>query len=236
MLSNCPHCREEIILTEAQTAKIQKALSALPAGKKLTLACQHCRQRMALDREGNVGGGAKQAEAGRREVTVKPPAPPDTDWIYDDSFTEDEKMEDIPMALVLHPSPPQRQNLARALEQMGYKTFSVSEVDDALEKMRFINFACVVMHSRFGGKGLDDNPFHQTMRRMPMSRRRYIFYILIGPEFHTLYDLQALAGSANLTINDQDIDKFGLVMRKAIPAYEELFAPIMEELGVYGRK
>ncbi len=238
MQMNCPHCREEVVLTGKQTEKIRKALGALPPGKKLTLTCRHCRRRMALDRNGKIDSSALKTDPDGQDgkAAVKPPAPPDTDWINDDSFTEEEKMEEVPMALILHPSPPHRQNLVRVLEQMGYRVFSSAGVEDALEKLNFINFACIVLHSRFAGKGLRDNGFHQAMRRMPMSRRRYIFYILLGPELHTLYDLQALAYSANLTVNDRDFDQFGLVMRKAIPAYEELFAPIMEELGVHGRK
>ncbi len=68
-----------------------------------------------------------------------------------------------------------------------------------------------------------------------MSRRRYIFYVLIGEEFDTLYDLQALAYSANLVINDADIPYVGTVLKKAIPEFEALFGPLMEELRVIGK-
>jgi hypothetical protein len=69
-----------------------------------------------------------------------------------------------------------------------------------------------------------------------MDRRRYIFYILIGEQFHTLYNLEALAFSANLTVNTADLRHLDIVLRKSIPAYEELFGPMLEELGVYGKR
>lgn len=73
------------------------------------------------------------------------------------------------------------------------------------------------------------------MRNLAMTRRRYIFYILIGPEFHTLYYLQALVHSANLVVNEKDLLNLNLALRKAIPVYEELFGPFMEELTSAGR-
>ncbi len=73
------------------------------------------------------------------------------------------------------------------------------------------------------------------MRVMNMSRRRYIFYVLIGEQFDTLYDLQALAYSANLVVNDHEIPFIGTVLKKAIPEFETLFGPLMEELQVVGK-
>ncbi len=51
----------------------------------------------------------------------------------------------------------------------------------------------------------------------------------------TLYDLQALAYSANLVVNDDDIPHFSLLLRKTIPEYEALFGPLMEELRLAGK-
>jgi hypothetical protein len=70
------------------------------------------------------------------------------------------------------------------------------------------------------------------MCAMNMARRRYIFYVLIGPEFKTFYNIQALAESANLVVNEKDTPYFGVILRKSIPDYEELFGPYMEELKV----
>jgi hypothetical protein len=73
------------------------------------------------------------------------------------------------------------------------------------------------------------------MRKMPMSRRRMIYYILMGPDFISLYDIQALANSANLVIADKDMKDFQPILHKAIPYYEQLFGPLLEELTSYGK-
>ena len=71
------------------------------------------------------------------------------------------------------------------------------------------------------------------MCAMPMEHRRHIFYILTGDSLHTLYNLEALAVSANLTVHSKDIPKLHVILRKAFQAHEELFGPFLEELGVH---
>ena len=83
---------------------------------------------------------------------------------------------------------------------------------------------------------LEQSTFHAYMRSLTMERRRYIFYILIGNDFHTLYNLEALAYSANLTVNSSDLSHLDIVLRKSIPDYEELFGPFLEELNAYGKR
>jgi len=103
-----------------------------------------------------------------------------------------------------------------------------------MTRMQFVNYASVVLHSQFEKSGLEGT-FHSYMRTMNMAKRRYIFYVLIGSEFNTMYNLQALACSANLVVNDKDIQRFSLLLRKTIPEYETLFGPLMEELRLAGR-
>lgn len=59
--------------------------------------------------------------------------------------------------------------------------------------------------------------------------------MLVGPNLNTLYELEALANSANLVINEKDIQYLDVILRKSITAYEQMFGPVMEELKAYGR-
>jgi hypothetical protein len=227
MISSCPHCKQTLKLGTAQQAKLQKALQALKPGKKLTIKCPSCGKGISL----NAGG-----EKGSRAATgVPPPSPPDLSWLKEGALHDDDKIADVPMALVLHPRNEKLEIVRDALEQVGYQIIVAESVEQAVERMRFVSFACVVQHSHFDGPDLEKSSFHQYMRDMAMQRRRYLFYILIGPEFHTLYNLQALAYSANLVVNEDDLYHMGVAMRKAIPQYEELFGPFMEELTSSGK-
>lgn len=226
MISSCPHCNKALKLGEAQQEKLQQALNALEPGKKLTIKCPACKKGIALDSKG---------ETGENPGGIKPPGPPDLAWLKEGKLQDDQALEDVPMAMVLFPKG-EKMNIVRdALEETGYQTLTFESIEEAMDSMRFNNYASVILHSQFGGTKLADSPFHKFMRDMPMQKRRYLFYILIGPEFHTLYNLQALAYSANLVVNDNDLYHLGVALRKAIPQYEELFGPYMEELTSAGK-
>ena len=228
MINNCPHCRVALKFSEAQLAKLNQALQQLEPGKKLTIKCPQCKQGIQLQVEEPSATGV----AG----TIIPPSPPDLDWLKTGRFEEEEKVEDVPMALVLHADPAARENVKSAMESVGYRVVTVEKVAEAIEQMRFISFACIAFHTNFEPGGLAASVFHSHMRQMSMERRRYIFYILIGPELHSLYDLEALGYSANLVVSEKELGHFDIILRKAIPDYEELFGAILEELGAYGKR
>ena len=73
------------------------------------------------------------------------------------------------------------------------------------------------------------------MRKMAMLRRRNIHYTLIGPEFQTLYDLQAISNSANLVVNDNELKNFSLILKKSLHESQKLFGPLAEALINHGR-
>ena len=227
MLTHCPLCRQPLQLTTDQAAKIEQALTRLEPGKTLTVKCPRCRGAITLDKP----APAARAEANR----VVPPPPPSLDWLKTGIYEGEEKVEDVPMALVLHQPGEVRTRIGEALESVGYQVLPADSVDEAVERMRFVNFACVVLQAEMEGT-LAQSAFHAHMRRLPMERRRYIFFILISDTCHTLYDLEALALSANLVVNSADLAHLDVILRKAIPAYEELFGPILEELNAYGKR
>lgn len=228
MISSCPHCRLALKFNEAQLTKLQQALNALEAGKRLTIKCPQCKKAIRLD----AGGTAESTSTG----AITPPPPPNLDWLKAGQLEEEEKVADVPMALILHPDPEAMEKVKGAMESVGYRVLTADSVEEAIEQMRFFSFACVVFHADFEPGGLDNSTFHNYMRKMAMERRRYIFYILFGSKFHSLYDLEAFAYSANLVVSEQDLKHFDMILRKAIPAYEELFGPILEGLNAYGKR
>lgn len=234
MINACPHCRSALKLGEAQQAKLQKALAALEPGKKLTIKCPACQKPILLDATG-AAGTTVAAGPGPGKPAVTPPDPPDLSWLKEGKIQDEDKAEDTPMALLLFPEGQQLELVRDAIEAVGYQVVRAKSVQEAMERMRFVNYACIVLHSQFEGTSLEQSVFHTYIREMTMIRRRYLFYILIGPEFSTLYNLQALAYSANLVVNEKDLLHLGIALRKAIPVYEELFGAYMEELTSAGR-
>ncbi len=225
MIAKCGNCKKKIKLG----AKIEDGVRGLAPGKSIRVKCPECGEAVLLDSlMAGVSGKV-------RKTSIPPPSPPDISWLMEGTFDEDEVVEDIPLALVLMGNIPGRETVIKGIESIGYRVELVSSPEEAIEKMRFVNYASVILHSHYEGEKLPAGTFHKYMDSMHMSKRRYIFYILIGPEFNTFYDLQALAYSANLVVNDNEVSKFDVILRKAIPQYETLFGPIMEELRLHGK-
>lgn len=238
MIVHCPHCGKQLKLGE----KITESVRLLEPGKRIKIKCAHCAVPFGLDKSmDKTAPVEKERPADARPVPaeggrVRPPLPPDTNWLKEGNFEEKDVVEDIPKAIVLMPtSQPGRDQVVKAATAVGYRVEQAATPAEAIEKMRFVNYAAVFLHSRFEPDGIRSGSFHRYMRSMNMARRRYIFYVLIGDQFHTLYDLQALSCSCNVVINDADIPYISTILKKTIPEYEELFGPLMEELRIAGK-
>lgn len=247
MIVQCPHCGKQLKLGE----KITESVRSLEPGRRIKIKCAHCAVAFGLDMSMDQSAatvkepakesakepvkGAESPQRTTERPRVKPPAAPATDWLKAGTFEEKDVVEDIPKALLLMPNLSGREQVIKAATSVGYRVEEADSPQEAIEKMLFVNYAAVFLHNRFEPGGVTTGVFHKYMRSMNMTRRRYVFYVLIGNEFATLYDLQALSSSANLVVNDAEIPFIAVALKKAIPEYEELFGPLMEELRIAGK-
>jgi hypothetical protein len=240
MIETCPHCQEPLNLTDSQKAKIQTALEKLPPGNLLKLGCPLCQKPFELKPDGSLPGKqtkkiAPVALTGARKVAIAPPPPPDLGWLSSGKMQEKEVIEDTLMALILMNRGSGMTIVREAYEDEGFLPVIAESADDAIDHMQFTAFAAVVLHSRFDEDSLSSNTLHIFMQKMAMIRRRNIHYTLIGPEFQTLYDLQALSNSANLVVNDKELRHFRLILKKSLHESQKLFGPLAEALVNRGR-
>lgn len=237
MIVNCPNCTKQLKLSD----KVKESVRGLAPGQKIKVKCVHCAVPFGLDSKSlelstTIGSSqSSKANVQPDSTRIKPPASPDIGWLKDGTFDDKEVVEDIPRALVLMPDTPSREIVVKAASEFGYCVEQAPTAQEAIEKMRFVNYAAVFLHNRYEQGGIRSGKFHEYIRLLDMSRRRYIFYVVIGEQFETLYDLQALACSANLVVNDAEMQYIGTVLKKAIPEYETLFGPLMEEMRVAGK-
>ncbi len=238
MIYKCPHCQQIIKLNTAQQDKVRAALAELPAGKFLKIECPQCRQAIKLTANGSSAGDVGTTPKPPKPVCPPPekPKPPDLAWLVSGEYEEKEVIEEIPTVLIVMADNPARDIVAGAFMENGYKPVFPESTADAVQQMTFTDYSAVVLHSRYEGDDLKESGLHVYMKGLAMNRRRYIFYVLIGPEFNTLYDLEALACSANLTVNDKDVGRIALILKKSFVSYEKLFGPVIEVLKAHGRR
>lgn len=265
MISECPKCNKSLNLTDAQKQKVEKALAALSNEKTLRISCPLCKKSIELKADGTPAKQTEPEDQGiMKEVLyedhlgdedrlaaemvekvkqapkpIKPPptAPkaPDVGWLLNGDFEEEGIVKDVPLVMVLMADGQARSAVAQAFSEEGFQTEFPESAEAAMERMRFVNFAAIVLHSSFEGGSFTESNFHIHMRGLAMSTRRYIYYVLIGPEFHTLYDLEALSYSANLVINDSEVNYLGTALKKGLSDYDNLFGPYVEKLKEHAK-
>ena len=238
MIANCPHCDQPLNLTEVQKTKVAEALAGLAQGMFLKLGCPNCRAQIKLQGDGSFFDAPSKVSPQTAKAEAKlpvPPKPPDVGWLAEGEFAEREVIEDVPMVMILMEDGAAKSTVVDTFEEMGYLPVPAESGNDAIERMRFVNFAAVVLSDGFEKGGIANSVFHAHMRGLPMSRRRYMYYILIGQRFHTFYDLEALSYSANLVVNLSDANYMNVILRKGLNDYEELFGPFLAILKEHGK-
>ena len=235
MITHCPKCNSMLNFSDAQQTKIRGALANVGAGT-LKLKCPHCQDSIELLADGSSADWRqKPAGVTKGSKLPEPPKPPDIDWLTKGVFEEKESIKDIPKILILINAGETRDKVLGAMVESFFQPIVVDTVAEAMEEMQVVQFDAVILHSNF-----DNNPFmtseiHDFMKKMPMTRRRYIFYALLGPEFNTLYSLEAVSNSANMVVNEKDVEHMKNIYRRGKAEYDELFGPYISALKEHGR-
>lgn len=234
MISECPHCEKSLQFNDAQQEKLQSALEKLQPDATLKLGCPHCKKPIKIKADGQLADeapAAKPEPAQTQPATdlPEPPAHPDIGWLASGMYDESDVVEDVKKVMILMPEGEGQDAVAKAFTDRGYHAQFPESATDAIAQMRFVEYAAVVYHTSFGGPP-GDSVFHDHMESLPMTKRRYMFYVLVGSEFHTLYDLEALAYSANIVVNDDEVAHIDVVLKKGFKDYDELFGPLIEAI------
>ena len=262
MISNCPNCNKPIKLSDSQQAKMKSALAKVKPGNPLKFGCPDCKKPIELNADGSLFNRQKQKVADQKtgkpdtgsSQPAKPPAakdseapkpvnpppdppkPPDLSWLKSGKTGEKGVIENVPTAMILMPEGPAKSNMEEAFKEMDFQLFFPKTADEAIESMQFKEYAAAAFHTSFEGGALGDSVFHSHMRGLSMVKRRYMYYVLIGPEFRTYYDLEALANSANVVVNDNDMDNISIIMKKGKNDYDELFGPFLAMLKAHNKR
>ncbi len=223
MISACPHCNKELNLSTGQIDKLNTAMANLTPGKQLKFPCPHCRNSIELKAESTPQ---------QTEPDLKPPSPPDLNWLKQENVDAHQDIEDIPRALLLIKEEGIKGVIETLLSKLGYQIEAPADSDEAIAVMQATDFGLIVLHTPFE-ESLAACRFHEYMKWLEMRRRRNIFYMLIGPELKTLYNLEALTYSTNLVANDNDIGEIELIIKKGLHDYEALFGPYFAALKRY---
>jgi len=234
MISQCPHCNQPLKFSQPQMEKFKQALARLPEGRALKFGCPKCRTPIEVNKDGAL---AEKATVSQKQAAppVSPPEAPDIAWLVSGVEEEETLVDDVPTAMVLINDPAVRQQVTDVLKERNLQIHCPENVDDAVAGQRFKTYDVVVYSTGYEDGPLDAHDFHKFMSGMSMKRRRNIFYVLVGNEVRTLYDLEALTLSANLVVNTRELPHFVKVFQKGMKGYESLLGPYISMLKQHGK-
>lgn len=223
MKIQCPGCGMQL----KAGGKLVEKVSSLKKGEVFRVRCTQCSEPITVS--GDLLGEDNQK--------VKPPVPPDTSWLKagDEDGGAGEGAEELPTVLLLMEETMRRESIAASFVSLGYRVELAETSRDGIEKMQFFNYAAVVQEDAYEPGPLSATKIHKHISGMDMAKRRQMLYILIGDDFRTMYDLEALCFSANLVVNTGDINHFPVLLRKVVRENEILFGPLIAEMQALGR-
>ena len=200
----------------------------LPKDQAFSITCPGCKNKIKVD---------------QHLKAPEPPTPPEevldapSMVVEHEEFEDDEELviyeEGDQLALVLDEK--NQSAWTAALESRDYKIQYAKSPEHAVHKMKFTHFHFVALHENYGGKGLEGNPVYKTLIELPMVTRRNIFLALLGENFKTLNNMQAFQKSANVVINEKDMDKLGDVLKKSVSENEIFYKVFKETLHSMGK-
>lgn len=158
---------------------------------------------------------------------LKPP-PPDYGWLLDDGIRGRGTNQPLGhlAALVILKDDNDRAIVEKILSEMGYVVQKELSAHSAIQKLREVQYNLILCGTEIAYKDI-----HKHICCFPPNRRRLTYFAAVGPRLHTLYDLEALALSANLVINNNDLEHLEKILHKGFSDYEQLFGPLLETLS-----
>ena len=215
MQVECSSCAKEINIPDDK----------VPKGQAFSLTCPGCKTKMRVDQHlksppSNSTGSLDAASL-----------------VVNEEFDDDEEIEIYDehdkIALILDRT--NDDQWAHALTELEYKLQRAKSPEHAVHKLRFNQYHVVVFHEKYGDSSLEKSPLYEYIREMPMHTRRKTFVAIVGENFKTLDNMEALAYSVNLVVNQKDIDQLETILKKSTGDNDTFYKVYRETMTALGK-
>nr|MBF0222356.1 hypothetical protein [Desulfobulbaceae bacterium] len=173
---------------------------------------------------------AKEVVPPLQRTKITPPGPPDISWLTTGQFRAKSKSTNTPTILILAEDENTRSQISETVVDFDYQVEHAESADQAIERTKLQTSAIIILHTGLTSESTEATRFHKHMCEMPMLQRRNILYILIGDKFRTLYNLHALTYSANVVVNNTDVEHLAVIIRKGLQDHRKLFEPFNQAI------
>lgn len=205
----------------------------IPEGQRVSIKCPKCQNKVIVDLSTKAGADNTLDIDELNGATEKTK-----------EFGEAEEMEDLDLefygkdkklALVLDSDPQRRQLIKEIISELGYRPLVEEDSGKAFKRIRQYPIELVFLSDGFDKAPVDQSPVMAHITSLPMSARRRMFVVLIGGGFRTMDRMGAFVMSANLLVNENDLDKLSPVLSMSITDKEGFYKIFMDTLKDIGR-
>ncbi len=205
----------------------------LPKDQAFSITCPGCKTKIKVDQHLKTKENQPAPSAPEeKEETVDAAS-----MVVNEEFDDDDELiiyeDNDQIALVLDDK--NKDTWTQALEEKGFKLQYAKSPEHAVHKMKFTQYHLIALHESYANLALEENPVYKTIIEWPMAIRRNIFFALVGANFKTLNNMQAFQKSANVVINDKDLDKLGDILKKSISENDIFYKVYKETLHAMGK-
>jgi CheY-like chemotaxis protein len=120
------------------------------------------------------------------------------------------------------------------LHDLNYKFHTAENGDEAVDRLRYTQYNCIVLSEDFCGSTLITNAVLNYLAPLPMALRRNSFVCLVGPSFKTLDAMQAFVQSVHVVVNPIDIPNLAAILRKSLAEFEQHYRTFNQVLAARG--
>jgi CheY-like chemotaxis protein len=198
----------------------------------VSAACPHCKGKIVIDltapgsAPGAVGGAGPVPDGAAGSASASP-APPETPTSYGE--------HGHPLALVCVDDPAEREQVMAALRAQGYAPRAPASAADALQRLRFMAYALLVLRDGYGGAGGDGNPVLDYLAEMSMAARRLMHVVFVSPAVRSHDVAAAFARSVNLVLHVNDLAHLPEALKRSREETEQAQRVLLESLRALGK-
>ena len=213
MTVTCPTCKAALTIPDDR----------LPKGKAVSAACPHCKGKIVIDltapgsAPGAVGGAVPAPDAAPEEAPA--------------SYGEQRQ----PLALVCVDDPTEREQVMATLRAQGYAPRAPTSPADALQRLRFMAYALLVLRDGYGSAGGDGNPVLDYLAEMGMATRRLMHVVFVSPAVRSHDIAAAFARSVNLVLHVDDLPHLPEALKRSREETEQAQRVLLESLRALGK-
>ena len=126
--------------------------------------------------------------------------------------------------LVAVDDPAIQPSVIEQLAQLGFGIHTVLSSEEFSAKFRSNPYDVIIISEKFSNSGLESNPALADIAVVPLTQRRELFVVLIGPNMTSRSEMQAFMHSVDLAVNDVDAANLKTIVGRGIVRQEEFYA------------